>query len=610
MNPSLFSRRLLRASRVLPSLAQARLGVATASGTATGPGGTATYWPCLLVLFLLWSGCLGVQAQVPTWQMATAVAPPTTLAGYSAVQAAAADGNGNLYLAGVFQGTVSFGSTTFTSPTNPDVFVAKWSPATRGFVWAQRAGGGYSDYVSGIAVNGANVYITGGYQVSASFGTTTFPPPTIYFTDRSFVYVAKLADAGSSARFVWAQSAGSSDNNEAGGLAVSGNQLYITGAFNQNATFGYSSYATFGAFRVSTSGYKSGFVAKLTDAGASASFTWAEPGGGPGTGVAHVAVNGVSVYLTGAFDRARATFGAVTLANADASGSTYTSSDVFLAKLTDHGTSATYAWAERAGGPGYDRGRALAVNGSNVYLAGEFSGTMAMPHATVLTSAGSEDVFVAKYVDAGATGSHEWAQRAGGSGSDTPAALAVQGTSLYVGGEFSGSTAAFGNTTLRGAGASDAFVARLTDAGVSGSFAWAQQAGGPGYDALRSVVVQGTAVYAAGVMTPVASFGTQSIAGLSTAGFLASLGNSALSAAVGLRRAGPHLFPNPAHRTATLRLPVGATAAPLVLTNALGRAVRRYPAPAGPEAALDLQGLPAGLYLLRGAGLPQRLVIE
>ncbi|WP_262895438.1 hypothetical protein [Hymenobacter properus] len=42
----------------------------------------------------------------------------------------------------------------------------------------------------------------------------------------------------------------------------------------------------------------------------------------------------------------------------------------------------------------------------------------------------------------------------------------------------------------------------------------------------------------------------------------------------------------------------------------LGRPVRRYPAPAGPETTLDLRDLPAGLYLLRGAGPDQRLAVE
>ena len=70
------------------------------------------------------------------------------------------------------------------------------------------------------------------------------------------------------------------------------------------------------------------------------------------------------------------------------------------------------------------------------------------------------------------------------------------------------------------------------------------------------------------------------------------------------------LFPNPAHGTATLRLPAGAARLPLTLSDALGRAVRQFPAPAGPEAVLDLRGLPAGVYLVRCGELTQRLVVE
>ena len=70
------------------------------------------------------------------------------------------------------------------------------------------------------------------------------------------------------------------------------------------------------------------------------------------------------------------------------------------------------------------------------------------------------------------------------------------------------------------------------------------------------------------------------------------------------------LFPNPAHGTATLRLPAAAARLPLTLTDALGRLVRQYPAPAGPKAVLDLRGLPAGVYLVRCGELSQRLVVE
>jgi hypothetical protein len=70
------------------------------------------------------------------------------------------------------------------------------------------------------------------------------------------------------------------------------------------------------------------------------------------------------------------------------------------------------------------------------------------------------------------------------------------------------------------------------------------------------------------------------------------------------------LFPNPAHGAATLRLPAGAPRLPLTLTDAQGRTVRRYPAPATAEAALDLRGLPVGAYVVRCGDISQRLVVE
>ena len=70
------------------------------------------------------------------------------------------------------------------------------------------------------------------------------------------------------------------------------------------------------------------------------------------------------------------------------------------------------------------------------------------------------------------------------------------------------------------------------------------------------------------------------------------------------------LFPNPAQGEATLRLPPGAPRRPLTLTDARGRLVRCYPAPAGPDAPLDLRGLPNGLYLVRCGQFTQRLVVE
>jgi len=78
------------------------------------------------------------------------------------------------------------------------------------------------------------------------------------------------------------------------------------------------------------------------------------------------------------------------------------------------------------------------------------------------------------------------------------------------------------------------------------------------------------------------------------------------------------VYPNPAHRSFTISLPLKAPqTAEIVLIDALGRPVRRQslllPA-AGASAPVDVRGLPAGVYVLKlqtgHQALTQRLVIE
>ena len=139
-------------------------------------------------------------------------------------------------------------------------------------------------------------------------------------------------------------------------------------------------------------------------------------------------------------------------------------------------------------------------------VSGMFYGTATFgpgePIETTLTSAGEDDMFVAKY---NRDGTLAWAKRAGGTDSDWAEgiALAADGGAFVTGpfGEYGtpvGYAAMFGagepnETTLISAGEHDVFVARYNP---DGTLAWATRAGGASTDAASGIAAlpDGTAV--------------------------------------------------------------------------------------------------------------------
>lgn len=114
-------------------------------------------------------------AQAPAWQAAIACAQGESQLLFE-VSALAADAGGNVYLAGSFAGTVSFGDIPLTSAGpdgHSDIFVAKWNSASARFVWVQQAGVPNDDAATALTVSGTNVYVAGDFQgPSAGFGTS------------------------------------------------------------------------------------------------------------------------------------------------------------------------------------------------------------------------------------------------------------------------------------------------------------------------------------------------------------------------------------------------------------------------------------------------------
>lgn len=206
-----------------------------------------------------------------------------------------------------------------------------------------------------------------------------------------------------------------------------------------------------------------------------------------------------NVYTTGSFV-GTAAFGTTNLTSAGAR-------DIFLAKLTSNGD---LVWVRQAGGPGDDLANGLAIDKEGrIWMTGFFGGTASFG-AINLTSAGTNDIFVAQWDRDGAA---LWARRAGGGSPDEGCRIALDTNGHgYVVGSFKGS-ATFGANTLVSAGDFDAFVAKFDPVG---ELVWARSFGGTNADRACAVGVDGAGrCYVAGTYMGPAQFGWTNLNGRS-----------------------------------------------------------------------------------------------
>ena len=381
----------------------------------------------------------------------------------------ASDAAGNAYVTGEFEGTAQFGSTTLTSSGGRDIYVAKLN-ASGTVLWARRAGGGSDDFGSGVAVDGAgNVYVTGGFAGTASFGALS-----VTATGGNDFFVAKYDSAGN---VTWVRRGGGSDvNNDFAygyGVGVDGaGNCYVAGSFYGKATFG-SATVTAADYDV--------FVAKFSSAGAQ---VWARRSGG----TAYDAAYGIAVdsagnsSITGEFYSNSMSFGAgISVSNGGFD-------DIFTARYDSAGAP---LWAKAGGGKGYDYGYAVAVDtAGNTYMTGGFDGSAAFAPVTLTSS--STSICAVKY---GPIGTVIWAKNVVNPGAEAVAGIAVDSSAnTYI--------ASGVDTPAR-----RLFVAKLDRNGVP---VWTNDAGG----ANGSIYGRSIGVDRAGNCYPVSEFsGTVSFAG-------------------------------------------------------------------------------------------------
>jgi len=430
----------------------------------------------LLVFATITLICIVLKAQTPAWSWAKSAGGISSDQG----SAIARDAAGNIYVAGSFGQSASFGSLELTSNGGDDIFVAKMSP-TGEWLWAVNAGGSISDYAYGLVLDSeANCYITGRFDNTASFGTTELTS-----SGGSDVYIAKLTSAG---EWQWARGAGGSSTGLECSYGIgldSAKNCYITGPFFDSATFG--------AHTINSVGGYDAFVAKLSADGST--WQWAISAGNSSADMPYsIAVDAAgNSYTTGYFYNT-ASFGDHDITSA---GST----DIYVAKASPSGT---WLWAARAGSSSYtEQGNGVCLDADgNVYVSGTFR-EVADFGGTNLTSAGDVDSFAAKLDN---DGNWLWAKSAGGSTGDYCYGIASDASAnLYITGTYS-SEANFGSTVLDPSGSMSLYAAKLDS---EGNWLWAVPASsGKG----ESIIANNAGTcYLTGSFTQYSTFGSTTL---------------------------------------------------------------------------------------------------
>lgn len=313
------------------------------------------------------------------------------------------------------------------------------------FGWAS-AVGGYTG--NGVATDAAgNVYVAGSFSGSFTPAGSATPLTSAGGSD---AFVTKYSRNGT---FQWAVRMGGTQGDEGTGIVadINGN-VFVVGSYTGPAVFGTTTLAG--------PAYSDGFLAKLdTNTG---SVSWAR------NGLAFGSPNGA---------------GAPGVA-CDAAGNAYLSTTAGLSlTVTRVSSVGSLDWQFR-----FDQAEAItggiAVSGSNVYLTGDFVGTVDFDpgrgRATLRAGNGAISGFVLKLTTAG---SYVWSRMfASSSGTGlqntcVPDSIGVDAAgNVYTSGSFTG-TADFNpgsaNLVFNG-GTGAGFVTKLNP---SGNFVWARQFG-------------------------------------------------------------------------------------------------------------------------------------
>lgn len=377
------------------------------------------------------------------------------------------DGTGNIYITGIFSGTVDFdpGPGTFNSSSSSLSLYFLKLDVSGNFIWAKNLG----NTLSGEYSRSIKTDITGNILITGYFtGTRDFDPGPLTFNMSAIshdIFILKLSASGN---FIWAKKIGGSSSEQPFSIATdSGGTIYCTGYFNGTCDFD-PGVAT---FNLTAPGALAYFIVKLD---ASGNFVLAKScGGSSNTTGSSIAVDGSgNIFTTGYFngttdfDPGAGTFNLSTEGN----------NDIFVTKSDPSGN---FLWAKRIGSGNGDLGNSLATDFSgNVYITGFFQGVTDFdPGPGIINLSGTwDEIFILKL---DASGNFVWAKSAGGIGYDQGNSITIDASgNVYTTGvfeEIADFDSGAGVFNLYAYGSADAaFISKLSS---TGNLVWANGTG-------------------------------------------------------------------------------------------------------------------------------------
>ncbi|MCE9539185.1 MAG: T9SS type A sorting domain-containing protein [Bacteroidetes bacterium] len=367
--------------------------------------------------------------------------------GRAAGKSIAVDAAHNVYVSGIFTGTVDFDPDTLSSYSltslpggalGVDCFVAKYDPAGS-FQWVKRFGGNGDDIVTGISVvgSGAGIFLTGFFESDtikfySGFSTVDSALSNSTGGDNNIFFVKY----DSASTFQWAKSIGGTGEDMAMAIDANDSWVTITGSFQGIVDFG-SGTGNIGD-TIFAGGAKDAFFAKFDLNGYLA---WAygiigQSGSEAiGTGVAMDANN---INITGVFK------GTIDFPDPQTPFSILDTKtavgrqDIFFAKYM---ISHSFNFAKKIGGNDNQAdsasASAIAVDSDgNIYLTGAFKGQVDFNPfgGNNIVSSGNTDIFFAEYDE---LGTEKWAKKIGANDKDIAFDIAVNNSeNVFLTGTF------------------------------------------------------------------------------------------------------------------------------------------------------------------------------